>query len=323
MAGSEIPWIEGVANRGKELIFPGRHVQQHEWKPEWNREFRKHYDYISDYECPFPYSKERHEPILSQTKKENLWAAKQQRDPILIDSLVHCTPFLNVKGIISDKGFKGSEKKINNTQKAYLSWWSPYFSEDVRENLQNQMQTFFSQLADDKINNINKITEQFGKSDAFRIDPYRGQGHECDYYFKYSIDELLKSYQDHIGDEKMEFGILGTFAYPVKVEYNVLVCSESARKDEFAEYPLVPQENNVVTRDKEGKFWWYPKATGTVIKRFHPYQTDPKYRRYDRVSFAFHVREGEIFETDCVKDKGKKIPRAYFTRAYSRRFIYS
>ncbi|XP_046842611.1 uncharacterized protein LOC124436684 [Xenia sp. Carnegie-2017] len=167
MAGPEILWIEGVANRGKELIFPGRHVQQHEWKPEWNCEFPNHYDYISDYECPFPYSKERHEPNLSLTKKEKLRAAKQQRDPILINILVHCTPFPNMNGIILDKGFKGGEKKINSTQKAYLSWWSPRFSNDVGENLQNQMQGYFSQFTDDQINNINDIKEQFGKSDCF------------------------------------------------------------------------------------------------------------------------------------------------------------
>ena len=306
MAMSQIEWIDGVCNSGGiERICPKRHVQQKEWKnPEWNQGFdgRLTYDFISDYECPFPYPRPNGnlEPILDMLGTEGwnrLQSFKQQGYPIAIENLVHCTN--NIDGIITSHGFIGGKKKINETNDenvyADLCWWAQRIEEDDVNDLRDHMENCFLNAFDHDINIRNDIKDQFGISYAFRVYSKNRQGKECSHYFEYSIDDLLEYYQDYIGDEKMEFRILGTFAYTTKVEYNVLVCSESAGKNEFSQYPHI-QESNVVKRDNEGNWKWYPQATGKdEIKRFDSRKIFPKYRRYDCLSFAFHVREEEIF----------------------------
>ena len=48
---------------------------------------------------------------------------------------------------------------------------------------------------------------------------------------------------------------------------------------------------------------WYPQATGGgEIIRFDSSEIYPKYRIYDRVSFAFHVPEEEIFKTNDLEN---------------------
>ncbi|XP_046843200.1 uncharacterized protein LOC124437252, partial [Xenia sp. Carnegie-2017] len=308
-----INWLEGISNTGKERICPGRHIQQQEWQPKWNEEFsrRKTYDHISDYECPFPFSRHKSDlRILSSNERIVLESAKQQGYAIPIKNLAHHTS--KEADIIRSKGFLGGKKKINETSGesvyAYLSWWSTIFDENVVRNLQDHMKNCFLELNNRKLNDIDVIKNQFGASDAFLPYTIRNQGQRCSHSFIYSIGELVESYQQHVGRaEKIEFRILGTFAYKVKVMHTVLVCSESAGKDQFSKYPLIPQRNSVVTKDNEGKWMWYPQATGTKIKRFDSRKIFPMYRRYDCVSFAFHVRHGEIFKTNDVDKHSKKL----------------
>ncbi|XP_046842783.1 uncharacterized protein LOC124436855 [Xenia sp. Carnegie-2017] len=292
---SQIKWINGVCNNRKvERICPERHVQQKEWKnPEWNQGFRgrRIYHFISDYECPFPYK--NHMPVLDELSEKGLnilQSFKQQGYPIAINNLVHCTD--NKDDIIISHGFIGREKKINeiNGKDIYadLCWWAPLVEEDDKKSLRAHMGNCFLKVFDHDIETINDIKDLFGISLAFEVYSIWKLYKTCRHYFQYSMDDLLEYYQGYIGDEKIEFRILGTFAYKVKVEYNVLVCSESAGKNEFSQYPHI-QESNVVRRDSEGNWKWYPQATGKdEIKRFDG-SKDPEYRRYDCVSFAFHV----------------------------------
>ena len=172
---SQTEWIDGVSNSGCiERICPKRHVQQKEWKnPEWNQKFdgKYEYDYISDYECPFPY--ENHMPILDELSENGsnmLQSFKQQGYPIAIKNLVHCTD--NKDGIITSSGFIGGKKKINETNDedvyAYLCWWATRVEEDDITGLQDHMETCFLKVFDH--NNITiDIKDQFGVSRAFGV----------------------------------------------------------------------------------------------------------------------------------------------------------
>ena len=302
---AQIIWLKGKPKFGRiEKICPKRHVRQHQWQPEWNKEYESYNAYISDYESIFNYPVDYYLQIYQGDfeRWQNLQAAKKQGTDIPVTNLVHLTNEKASKQIVNDNGFRGGQKKINenekgNDVKASLSWWSPIFTEDeknnVRVHLGKAIQPFLSEQDNQEI-----IQNQFAKSNAFHLKPWRNRN--C--LFQYGLDELCQLYGEQVKDN-VQYKVLGTFGYKQEVMHAVLVCSQANGAGRFADYPdvLSPEEdvNNeaVVTRDVSGNWVWKPQATATEIKRLkkiYPMKRkscslDPLYRRWEHLAFAFHI----------------------------------
>ena len=143
----------------------------------------------------------------------------------------------------------------------------------------------------DDVRTFARLQKQFATSKAFNPTAQRyGQ-----VYFQYDINDLCDYYGVHF-DCGVQFKILGTFSYKKEVMHSVLICSQENGDNVFEEYPpvLTPEDdvNNeaVVTRDRENGNWvWKPQATGTEIKRLPTQRVYPKFRRWEKVAFAFHI----------------------------------
>ena len=298
----QIQWINGHANvpGSVEKIFPGTHIRQHQWQDGWNAEFitpnnDNCYSYISDYECTFNH------PVYDEDVAGELWqnlqAAKQVGLNLPITDLTHFTTDENADAIVESGGFRGGMKKFNedgegNVVSARLSWWSPvFFGEDiyqVRSTLGDAIQPFIS-----KYDCLENLKSQFATSDAFI--PQRQARLYGSSYFQFGINKLCRHYaENYVGGGKLQYKILGTFAYKKEVMHAVLICSQANGAGQFAAYPPVPEEdiNNeaVVTRDANGNWVWKPQTTGTEIGRLEAnWQKYPRFRRWEHVAFAFHI----------------------------------
>ena len=276
------PWIEGqanVANR-EEYILPG----SHEYDDRWNET----YNYISDYDCIFNHPVDPTGIIetYGEPRWQDLQGAKQAGTRIPINNLAHFTSEAKAAGIITSGGFKGGDKKINEDVIASLSWWSPKFKKRdrklVRDTLNGAIKPFYGDT-DEGLEN------QFATSKAFQPPAIYGNS-----FFKYTIDKLCKYYINYrdIGENQIQFKILGTYVYVCEIMYAVLVCSDGDQQ--FAAYPAVPGDGNneaVVTHNNLN--WvWRPRATSTTITRLAGFRQIPQFRRWEHVAFAFYVPKG-------------------------------
>lgn len=325
--GEPIIWLDGVANVGIEKICPRRHVRQNEWQAAWNEDYLGNgnvnkYDYISDYECIFnhPINHQGNDDLQDDPQRwQNLQAAKRQIGTnVLIMDLAHFTSLENAQQIAKYGSFKGGHKKIDeddgNPVTANLSWWSPIFTnedkEQVRNTVGNAIQPF---LGEEALEAQFALKAQFATSDAFHPNPNRYGNH----FFQYGIEELCEYYSQYVGDE-LQYKILGTFGYKQEVMHAVLVCSQVDGAGQFAGYPDVKNKeedvNNeaVITRDGEGKWVWKPQATATEIIRLEAHlQNFPRYRRWEHVAFAFHIPEMDgMINAGIPADHWKVIPDA-------------
>lgn len=306
-------WLIGEkSEKGEERICPERHVTQAEWCPSFTKDLRskkkRRYDYISDYECPFPHPikmKKLWKKGVCQTQWNALQKAKQQGYGIPIEELAHFTSENISNSIIEDGGFRGQEKKINMKRKrdviANLSWWRPVFPDDVPEKLRDHLSKHLSKFADTGVDNFDDIRSQFAKSQVFRPEK---RGHiEC--YFQFSIPSILRHYRNYIGLENdLEFSILGTFLYEKEIMHAVLVWSKGIEgHEQFSRYPVIPEEESIITRDDNGRWMWYPQATTRKkIKRFKRFsktdEDDVKHALWENVAFAFYLRPNDVFKID-------------------------
>ena len=304
-AADQIDWLDGQANvQGSvEKICPKRHVRQTQWQSEWNTNYEKYYDYISDYECIFNHPIDKEAQLKLYKKRwSDLQKAKKQGTKLSITNLVHFTTEENAEAIVASKGFKGGIKKINKDEERKFSWWSPKFYDNDRKKVQNTLEQAITPfLAADKDDIKELLKNQFATSEAF----LRSQSLERygSYYFQYGINNLCKQYGTLCGGE-MQFKILGTFGYKQEVMHAVLVCSQENGAVMFSAYPsvLTPADDSnneaVVTRDDNGNWEWKPQATGgTKIKRLPGNLKYPKFRRWEHVAFAFHI-PNEIDQID-------------------------
>ena len=275
-------WIKGQARvkGSNEYILPGRH----DYDDRWNGQ----YHYISDYDCIFDYPVNRTQikEKYGKQKWKNLKKAKQKGTEIPIKNLAHFTSEAKAADIITSKGFKGGDKKINEDVTASLSWWSPKFKRRdrklVRDTLNDAIKPFYGDT-DEGLEN------QFATSKAFQPPEIYGNS-----FFKYTIDKLCKYYINYrdIGENQIQFKILGTYVYLCEIMYAVLVCSDGDQQ--FAVYPAVPGDGNneaVVTHNNLN--WvWRPRATSTTITRLAEFGQFPQFRRWEHVAFAFYVPKG-------------------------------
>lgn len=315
MAGV-VQWIDGRANQPDvvEKISPSIHITQNQWDDDWNEFFvdgRHRYSYISDYECVFSHPFEaknmnQQHGILWQ----NLQAAKLNGTSIPLADLAHFTTPEKADDIIDNGGFMGGMKKINEDERrhvieAELSWWSPKFSgseiDHVRDTLRAAIEPFVAAEKD-----IEQVVSQFAKSHAFMPSSTRYGSS----YFKYGFDTLCQHYVEKyrkIGENSIQFKILGTYVYKQEIMHAVLVCSDEDKQ--FSNYPNVADDDNddgnnegVVTRDYDGNWVWKPQATATEIVRLPDcLQSFPIYRRWEHLAFAFYTPEG-VFKLPDLKE---------------------
>ena len=316
MNEAEVIWINGQAKSGAvERICPGRHIRSNQWKSQWNRRFdsRPFYDYISDYDCVFAHPINTDYISNYQQRWIDLQEAKQYGTRILVSDVAHFTHQGAVESIIHDGGFRGKLKKINEAKgrhvKANLSWWTPIFTPDdvrqVRDHLLGVIHPFLG-VGD----HMDPLKNQFATSRAFQ--PYN-DGYRM-FYFQYGINELCENYIRCYQNGELDFRVLGTFSYKAQVMHAVLVCNGT--NGTFNSYPRVatPEEdvNNeaVVTYDRNNGQWvWKPEATATEIRRLKGRQVYPMYRRWEHVSFAFHIPDGwNMMPTPNLEGHWNKLP---------------
>ena len=300
----EIDWIEGRANVGIEMICPGVHITQ----SQWNEPFRpSRYDYISDYECPFP------SPIPQDfQQQEKRWGvlqkAKATGTNVPIVRLVHVTDEASADRIVERNGFTGRLKIINENVKRRFSWWSGKFDEDDVESVRRHLADHVIDPFIGKNDQRQVLRDQFATSDAFTI-----QGRYGGVYFTYTIVELCGFYATMMGIDvgKLRFKVLGTYSYKKEIMHAVCVCGDEDAKRKFNTYPDVPTPEDgdahvhaVVRRNADGKWEWKPQATATEICRFDRYwQNYPMYCRWEHVAFAFYLpSEDHLLAVDDIKD---------------------
>lgn len=319
---NKINWLNGRAKKFGvvEKICPRRHVRQNDWETKWNEEYLTpsdtlEYDYISDYECIFYHPIDKRLQEIYQRHWNKLQAAKKRGTSVKVSKLAHFTDPEAAELIVEKSGFRGGLKKINeddehNNVEANLSWWSPIFSEKVKNNVRKHLEEVITPFTDENNDDLNALKKKFATSDAFQPNPVRYGG----VYFKYGMNKLCQHYRQLI-DGEPQYKILGTFGYKQEVMHAVLVCSEADGAGRFKDYPKVlkPEEDSnneaVITRDNDNNWYWRPQATGggEILRLQAHSQNYPRFRRWEHVAFAFHIPDDEIMVCDSPADHRKSI----------------
>jgi hypothetical protein len=231
----EINWIEGAGNFGVEMICPGVHITQSQWRSEWNEPFQpSRNDNISDYECAFPF------PIPQNFQQQEVWGTLQQAKvigtSIPIVHLAHVTNVQSAAGISERIGFTGKLKIINENVKGRFSWWNAKFDKEdvksVRNHLADVIRPFIGNGDQLKV-----LRNQFATSRAFTIQERYGG-----VYFTYTIEKLCGFYAKMMGIDvgQLRFKVLGTYLYKQEIMHAVCVCGDADAQGMFNKYPDVP-----------------------------------------------------------------------------------